>query len=121
MISVCKVFKFDAAHHLPGYEGPCKNIHGHSFRLEVEFTGKIQDDGMIIDFNEVKEFVNKLIIEDLDHNDLNELLPNPTAENLLIWILRRLKPIEEEKNLKLLRLRIYETENAYAEWRIDKV
>ncbi len=57
---VCKKFKFDAAHRLPNYEGPCFNMHGHSFVLEVEIKGSADaKTGMILDFNLLKQVVQK--------------------------------------------------------------
>ena len=121
---MCKTFLFDAAHNLPNYLGKCKNLHGHSFTIQVEVTGMVQTYGpccgMIIDFAEMKEIVNNLVIDDLDHNDLNTLIMNPTAENLVYWIHKRLAPAFEERNMRLIRLRLYETSNSFAEWRDDK-
>jgi len=67
-----------AAHHLPGYNGLCKNVHGHSFKIEVEIIGLINKEiGMLVDFKEVKDIINKF-----DHTDLNDYFENPTAENI---------------------------------------
>ena len=79
----------DAAHFLKGYEGPCKNIHGHTWRLEVVIKGrKLSTINMLIDFKVVKEILKK-IIKPLDHNGfLNDNLKteNPTAEFLAKWL-----------------------------------
>ena len=124
MFSVCKEFSFDAAHNLPNYLGKCYHLHGHGFRLCIEVSGAIQtigsSCGMIIDFAEMKEIVNGLIINDLDHSNLNDRIPNPTAENLIHWIQARLTPAFEERNMRLTRLRLYETPTSCAEWRDDK-
>ncbi len=124
-ISICKRFKFDAAHHLPYYDGKCKQNHGHSFKLDVEVSGQIQDQGyktgMIIDFHDLKDIVNLVIINVLDHTDLNAHISNPTAENMIEMFSRFLQD-EFSHNpstpgIVLERLRLYETEDSYAEWR----
>ena len=133
MITICKKFKFDAAHHLPDYQGKCHNIHGHTFHMEVEVSGKVQEEGsetgMIIDFSNLKTIVNETVIDLVDHTDLNNQFRNPTAENM---VERFANSIQEElnrhyyvplhlddSNIFLKRLRLYETEDSYAEWRRD--
>ncbi len=125
MISICKRFEFDAAHYLPNHEGKCRNLHGHRYVLDVEITGKPNTKGpatgMIIDFSDLKQAVNKVIIDVLDHTCLNESLPSsvyPTAEEMVVWIAARLKfylDLDGEKYVS--RVRLYETPTAYAEWR----
>ncbi|MCQ8903534.1 MAG: 6-carboxytetrahydropterin synthase QueD [Methanothrix sp.] len=82
--------EFDAAHHLPMHEGRCSRIHGHTYRVEVVLHGDPGDDGMIIDFYVLKKIVGR-VIGDLDHNDLNSVLQNPTAEMIASHIHRRLR------------------------------
>ena len=124
MISICRRFKFDAAHHLPFYIGKCCNVHGHRWILDVEVSGQVQDQGpntgMIIDFSLLKEIVNQNIIDKLDHTDLNLSLTNPTAELMIMTITFILQNELSRNNLVLERLRLYETEDSYAEWRLDK-
>lgn len=78
---------FDAAHYLPNYPGKCARLHGHTYRVEVEVTGKVESKtGMFIDFSILKEEVNK-IINKLDHNLINDIMEDiPTAENIAKWI-----------------------------------
>lgn len=107
-------FQFEAAHRLPGYDGPCRKIHGHSYKLHVSIRGSVDpDSGMVIDFHEVERIVGETVLSGLDHRDLNECMENPTAENLAVWIWDRLKrslPI-------LLEIRLEETENCSVTYR----
>ena len=78
---------FDAAHFLRGYQGPCANTHGHSFKYEVDILGNELDSiGMLADFTEVKKKLKEIVESKLDHALLNDVEPfdkiNPTAENL---------------------------------------
>ena len=117
---VCKKFKFDAAHRLPDYNGPCCNLHGHSFVLEVEIEGSADGKtGMILDFNLLKQVVQEKVISKLDHTLLNNIEENPTAEHLLWWIRKELKDSILDQDYSLSRLRLYETDTSYAEWQND--
>ncbi len=73
---------FDAAHHLPGYDGPCGNVHGHRWEVKACWqTNEIDEKtGMCFDFKDLKNVLNKAV-EDFDHADLNKFDQNPTAEN----------------------------------------
>ena len=127
-ISVTKCFEFEAAHCLPHYEGKCKHLHGHTYKLEVEIgvkeKGYLLNDcgGMVIDFGTLKKQVERLIIDKFDHRYLNDLDQNdssvfkdfPTAENLCIFIAAKVSGIT---NFKIMRVRVWETSNSYAEWR----
>jgi 6-pyruvoyltetrahydropterin/6-carboxytetrahydropterin synthase len=122
MLSVTKKFDFCYGHCLPGHKGKCKNTHGHNSTLEVELvstetTDKMNIyDGMIIDFGDLKNLVKETIIDRLDHQYLNEILEvNPTAENLVKWTVRELQNVFGKS---LVRVRIYETPDSYAEWRL---
>ncbi len=76
-------FHFAAAHRLPRYEGPCFRMHGHNYRLLVSVDGEVDPStGMIADFGEVKRIVGEQVLARLDHRSLNEVLENPTAENI---------------------------------------
>ena len=120
MLSVTKKFNFCYGHHLPKYEGKCKNMHGHNSVLEVELIrSKTTDDlcdyeGMIIDFGDMKSLVNESVIDKLDHEYLNNLISVPTAENLVEWIVAELQNVF---GYSLQRVRLYETPTSYAEWR----
>jgi len=124
MVSICRRFEFHAAHHLPFHQGKCKNIHGHSYFLEVEVSGDIQKkgpaSGMVTDFGILKEIVNTHVVELLDHQDLNKIWMTPTAEAMVQDIAVWLEPPLEKFNLSIERVRLYETSNSYAEWRNKK-
>jgi 6-pyruvoyltetrahydropterin/6-carboxytetrahydropterin synthase len=87
LMEVTKEFTFDAAHHLPDYNGRCRNVHGHTWTLRVSMKGVIDPStGMVCDFARIKEKIEESIIKTglcLDHRDLNELIDNPTCENLI--------------------------------------
>jgi len=90
MYFLTKTFHFDAAHFLPDHGGACKNLHGHTWRVDVKLQSlglseSGEDNGMVMDFHEIKDFV-KPVIDRLDHSLLNDILENPTAENLAKWI-----------------------------------
>lgn len=142
-MQVTKIFHFEAAHHLTNYHGKCERVHGHSYKLEITVEGPVQENGMVIDFVILKNIVGKKVIEKLDHHDLNNVLQNPSSENLVQWILEQLSPFEERvlqesanPNLKgaiaqylenssdddihieafpvkLKRIRLWETKNSY--------
>lgn len=84
---------FEAAHRLPGYNGKCAHLHGHSYRVKVTMMGKVQENGMVLDFAIVKD-----IIDQLDHQFLNDLMENPTVEITARWLLDRI-PLATEVEL----------------------
>ncbi len=97
---------------LPHHPGKCARLHGHSYRLDVALEGPLQATGpaagMVEDFEVVSRVVKAAIINELDHRSLNELMDNPTAENIVVWAWRRL--VEE---LPLLtELTLWETPRA---------
>ena len=78
-------FHFAAAHRLPRYEGPCFRLHGHNYRFFVALEGEVDPrTGMIADFGEVKRIVQEQVLARVDHRDLNDVLENPTAENIAL-------------------------------------
>jgi 6-pyruvoyltetrahydropterin/6-carboxytetrahydropterin synthase len=89
-MQIRKRFRFEAAHVLPHHPGKCSRLHGHSYRFEVAIEGQLQAagpaQGMVIDFDEVSAIVKSTIVERLDHASLNDFIPNPTAENIALWI-----------------------------------
>ena len=139
-IRITKEFSFEMAHALYGYDGPCKNIHGHSYRMSVTVIGQpIKNpshvkQGMVMDFTDLKAIV-KPIIERLDHatilnaesphKELSEknllfeklVLVNyqPTCENMLVDIATQIKT-QLPENIELHHLRLQETATSYAEW-----
>jgi 6-pyruvoyltetrahydropterin/6-carboxytetrahydropterin synthase len=86
-------FQFAASHRLPRYDGPCFRLHGHNYRFVVAVEGDVDPGtGMIADFGEVKRLVGDAILARVDHRDLNDVLENPTAENIARWIWETLQP-----------------------------
>ncbi|MDO8524846.1 MAG: 6-carboxytetrahydropterin synthase QueD [bacterium] len=105
-----KNFSFDSAHRLENHKGKCKNLHGHTYLLEVSVAGKINNKtGMIIDFGILKEVVNNLIIDKLDHHYLNDIIDNPTAENIIRWIWNILCKTLKKQGAGLFMLKLWET------------
>lgn len=139
MLQVTKIFRFETAHAIHGYNGHCKNIHGHSYVLHVTVGTNIGDiaylpkPGFIIDFKDLKKWVNEIIIQEFDHclilsADFIKEHPNtvstenlivwemePTAENILLYIRNKLQEAIPA-NILLRKLIIYETSDSYAEW-----
>ncbi len=143
-IRVTKVFTFDMAHALYGYDGPCKNIHGHTYILSVTLKGKVINEnnhpknGMVIDFSDFKKIVNEYIISVFDHSlvlnansphaNLVELKMNfekinyvpyqPSCENLMIDFLNRITDKLPE-HISVNNLKLHETPTSYAEWFLE--
>lgn len=133
---VAKKFKWEAAHRLPWHAGKCKQLHGHSYKMIVEFEGEPNENGMIIDFNDIKNMLDPLV-KQIDHatiiskNDIELkeifeakqwkyfLLPyDSTAENLCAFFLETIinenKQVLKENNISKVGIKIFETETAYA-------
>lgn len=143
-IRVTKKFTFDMAHALYGYDGPCKNIHGHTYVLYVTLKGKILEkehhpkNGMVIDFTDFKKIVSEQVIQVFDHSlvlnsnsphaQLNDLHNNfekinyvpyqPSCENLLIDFVNRIN-IKLPNNIIINSLKLEETPTSFAEWYLD--
>jgi 6-pyruvoyltetrahydropterin/6-carboxytetrahydropterin synthase len=108
-----KKFHFDAAHFLPNYVGKCKQMHGHTYYLEVSILGNVNPDaGMIMDFCELERIVKIKVLDYLDHKTLNDVIKNPTAENTIIWIKDKLSPHLGKKFL----LKLWESPDSYVEF-----
>ena len=89
--TIGKFFTFAASHQLPDHKGLCQYLHGHEWKLGVHIRKRVnKKTGMVLDFGDLKEVVNTHIVSVLDHSFLNEILYNPTAENLVVWIWERL-------------------------------
>ena len=140
-IRVTKEFSFEMAHVLWNYDGPCRNVHGHSYRLFVTLSGSPVNDpadpknGMVIDFSDLKSIVKKEIVNVFDHSVVvsrlfdrektemfekmfgNTVLVNyqPTCENLVIDFAGRIAGRLPQKT-KLHSLKLYETASSFAEW-----
>lgn len=96
MITVTKLFKFDCAHMLSGYKGPCANLHGHTYTLEVEFSsdGLISEGsavGMVVDFNDIKRIVDEEIIAKFDHAFIFNTISADEAELRIMDVLKTFK------------------------------
>jgi len=102
--SVNKDFEFSAAHFLTKYHGKCENLHGHNYKLTVTVSGELNDDDLLIDFTELKNLVKKLVIDVLDHTNLNDRFPNPSCELIAQWIFQTLKP-----HLAVSQVQLWET------------
>ncbi len=141
-IRITKQFTFETAHALYGYDGKCKNVHGHSYKLDVTVIGEPITDssnvkfGMVIDFGDLKKIVNKEIVDHFDHAtvfnkntphvELAKLLADhghnillvdyqPTTEMMVIDFASKISVLLPE-NIKLHSLRLSETTTSYAEW-----
>jgi 6-pyruvoyltetrahydropterin/6-carboxytetrahydropterin synthase len=141
VIRITKEFRFEAAHALRGYDGPCKSIHGHSYVLTVTITGTPLGDrnspktGMVMDFGDLKKIIKKNIIDLMDHalilnkdypaedvEKIKEVFCNvlwvdyqPTSENMLADFSQKIIPLLPA-GVSLYSLRLRETANSYAEW-----
>lgn len=119
-VLVSKEFTFDSAHHLHCYEGKCKSLHGHTYKLQVVMSGKVDARGLAIDFGDIKRLAKERIIDKLDHRYLNEVLPpmNTTAENMVVWMYEQLDAALREEGLypvvRLEEIRLWETPTSYA-------
>lgn len=139
VLRITKEFRFEGAHALPGYDGKCRNIHGHSYILYITVKGSVSNcgnspkDGMVVDFKELKSAVEKNIIEKFDHAlILKEGTPSaaeiasrydnvimvdfqPTTENMICHfagILQKTLPAGTE----LFSIKMHETAGSFAEW-----
>lgn len=141
-IRITKQFTFETGHALYGYDGKCKNVHGHSYKLSVTVIGKPITTpnavklGMVIDFGDLKTIVKEEVINPFDHATVfNKNTPHkelaqelidrghkviladyqPTSENMVIDFAAKIKARIPE-GLQLHSLQLRETETAYAEW-----
>jgi 6-pyruvoyltetrahydropterin/6-carboxytetrahydropterin synthase len=86
-------FAFAAAHRLPRYEGPCFRLHGHNYKFHVGVEGEVDPaTGMIADFGVIQKVVGEEVLARADHRNMNDILDNPTAENIARWIWEVLAP-----------------------------
>lgn len=133
-VKIGKDFKWEMSHRLTFHKGPCINIHGHSYKMRIELEGTLDENQMIMDFYDVHKIVQPYI-DKLDHSFIvdgkDELMLNflkennfkyfeipnfTTSEFMAIHFINVFKAdFEKFSNLSLLRVRIYETEDAFAE------
>ena len=141
-IRITKLFHFETGHALYGYDGKCKNVHGHSYKLAVTVSGKPISDtnnvklGMVIDFGDLKKIINEEIVDVFDHATVfnkntphvelaNELIKRghhvllvdyqPTSEMMVIDFAEKIKnrlPL----TIHLFSIKLQETETSFAEW-----
>ncbi|HEX8577255.1 MAG TPA: 6-carboxytetrahydropterin synthase [Flavobacterium sp.] len=141
-IRITKQFSFETGHALYGYDGKCKNVHGHSYKLSVTVIGNPITDpehvklGMVIDFTDLKKIVKEEIVDVFDHATVfNKTTPHielatelasrghdvilvnyqPTSENMVIDFAQKIKARLPE-SIQLFALKLQETETSYAEW-----
>jgi 6-pyruvoyltetrahydropterin/6-carboxytetrahydropterin synthase len=113
MIYLTLTDHFSAAHYLKNYDGKCKNLHGHTWVVDVELVGKISsmENGILLDFTELKPLVKSILP---DHQLLNDVVDfNPTAENLVVWLCQELAK-------KLLEINFKGQINSVTLWESDK-
>ena len=144
IVSITRRLEFDSGHRIPNHDGQCKHLHGHRYAIEVTLTGEIADhpgkadDGMVLDFGDIKRLTNQHVVELWDHAFLVakedvvlvsflDSLPNhktvimehvPTVENLANTAFAILQPIFQQAfggRLVLTALRLYETPNCWAD------
>jgi len=141
IVRVTKLFSFDMAHALEGYDGPCRHIHGHTYHLSVTILGRIMceeghpKNGMVMDFSDFKKIVNEQVVRQFDHalvlskhSPLAQLVAfnkqynnviyteyQPSCENLLIDFKERIS-FHLPEPLILQTIRLDETPTSYAEW-----
>ena len=111
---------FDSAHYLREYPGKCRNVHGHTWYIEVVIKGKHLDNtGILIDFSDLKELVRDLI-KPFDHQLLNEIAPfdtvNPSSENLAKYFYYEMKKILSDKPISLVRVTVSESPTTAASY-----
>ncbi len=141
-IRITKQFNFETGHALYGYDGKCRNVHGHSYKLSVTVIGTPITDtshvklGMVIDFGDLKKIVKEEIVDKFDHATVfNKNTPHvelakelmdrdhqviladyqPTSENMVIDFAAKIKTRLPE-SIQLYSLKLQETETSYAEW-----
>ena len=108
---VSKEFVFDAAHDLPHYQGKCQRLHGHTYRLQVTVDAPIDaETGIACDFSFIGQVVKEEVIRVLDHTYLNETVPISTAENVTLWIWKRIAP---KLPARLVELKLWETPTSW--------
>ena len=139
MFKISKEFSFDMAHLLDGHDGKCQNLHGHTYKLQVEIAGNLFESGakkaMVIDFSDLKAVVKKAILDPIDHafiydktsereSKIAKLLQDldsktfgvpfrTTAEEMSRFIFNRLK---YDEKLAVSAIRLWETPTSFCEY-----
>ena len=144
ILSITRRLEFDSGHRIPNHDGQCKHLHGHRYAIEITLTGEVADhpgkadDGMVLDFGDIKRLANQYVVEPWDHAFLVAkedaglvaflgTLPNhktvimehvPTVENLAHAAFTILKPVFSKAfggRLELSTIRLYETPNCWVD------
>lgn len=117
-MKITKEFTFDSAHKLINYDGPCSRLHGHTYKLQVTVEGKVDYSGMVIDFEILKKIVEEKVLSKLDHQFINDVISQPTVENMVLWIWEQLvKDIKKAKEgIHLSQIRLWETPKSFADY-----
>ena len=132
-MKIAKEFTWEMGHRLSFHEGKCKNLHGHSYKCLVELTGDPDKNGMVMDYYDLKKVVEP-ILDELDHSfmvykkdfEMIEVLEKlnsrkvvvdfeTTAENICLYLLKKIKSSNLPKNIHSIKVRVLETDNSYAE------
>jgi 6-pyruvoyltetrahydropterin/6-carboxytetrahydropterin synthase len=135
MLSITKIFSFEAAHRISNYQGACSQIHGHSYKLQITVSAEMPgENDMILDFKILKELVQNHVLSYWDHslmlkeNTENRQFLNsypgkiywmtsePTAERMLLHISQKLTPTLPD-HVDLEEIVLFETETSFAKWR----
>jgi 6-pyruvoyltetrahydropterin/6-carboxytetrahydropterin synthase len=104
-------FTFEAAHRLAWHPGKCRNLHGHSYRLDVSVEGPLDANGVVLDFDTLDGVVRTQVVDQWDHRNLNDVLDNPTAELLA----HRAWELLSDAGLRLAGLRLWETSDSWVD------
>lgn len=134
LTKISKEFKWEMSHRLPFHKGPCKNIHGHTYKLRLDLEGYLDPNGMLIDFYDL-EVIMRPLLNEFDHaflvdsndtlmldflkaNDFKHLIIpfTSTSENIIKYIAERIIPeFKKFESVKTIYIRLYETEDVFAE------
>lgn len=138
MLSITKLFSFEAAHRISNYQGACSQVHGHSYKLQITISAEMPgENDMVLDFKILKELIQSHILALLDHSlmlkdnaENRQFFLNypgkiywmdsePTAERMLLDISRKLEPVLPG-HVNLEEIVLFETETSFAKWRKSK-
>jgi len=132
-MKIAKEFRWEMGHRLPEHFGQCKNIHGHSYKMLVEFEGELDKNEMVIDYYDVEKIIipiiekldhafmvnknDKIVIEFLDKMNSKKVIVDfqSTAENICLYLISEVKKVSLPENVYSVKVRVYETPFDYAE------
>ena len=118
MISVTRDFVFDAAHFLYDYEGPCADMHGHTYKgnVTVRRDNRRLHEDMVMDFKELSKLIQERVVDQFDHKVINEIVNyNPTAENIAMNIAMMMMN-NLPRSISLGEVKLWETPDSHATW-----